>query len=467
MSRRSSHLRDLTGATGAVVARQTIQTLLLVIVGIFFTWAVLTKSLPFVFAETNPELALRLDPDNPVALIALAERARTKLLELSGLLEDTAKTPETTNSALGAEVIAPTRTIGRQDKVAAEIDELRKEIGSLALRAIANEPLNARGFRLLAEVSDAPEQARLLMTEAVKRSRRESIAVFWLMADSFARKEFSDVVEKAEILLRTGSNFTPEAMSYLGELAAIPEGRTALVAALAQRPMWRRSFFDTLPNIVQLAGTPFELMTALTDAGSGLAASELAPYLNVLMRENLLPYAYDIWLQLRPNKDRQPASLLNNPNFADEPSGLPFDWLIQRGTNAMVEFTPLGDKDGSRSARFSFGVGRVQFPELSQVIILAPGHYRFSGEFEGIIRARRGLRWEIHCWKGKELAKTEMLYGLPTEARQPFTLDIAVPDSDDCRAQHLRLFHDARSASEQLIAGQASFHFLSLVSIAP
>ena len=133
----------------------------------------------------------------------------------------------------------------------------------------------------------------------------------------------------------------------------------------------------------------------------------------------------------------------------------------------MVEFTPPGDKEGSGSVSFTFGAGRVQFPELSQMIVLAPGRYRFSGEFEGMIRARRGLRWEIHCWKGKELAKTEMLYGLSTARRQLFGLDIDVPDRDDCRSQQLRLFHDARSASEQLISGQASFRSLSLTTLAP
>jgi hypothetical protein len=470
MSRHDPSLKDVANTPRTSAVRWALQTFMLPIVGIFLVWGVLTKSLPFVFAETNPELALRLNPDNPVALIALAERERAKLLQLTEDQEDATKTPETTNSASNSGTDAAgvlVRTNTGQATAIGEINKRRKQIVSLARRAIANDPLNARGFRLLAEVSDTPEQTRLLMKEAVKRSRRESIAVFWLLGDSFARKDFLDVVEKSEVLLRTGSNLTPEAMSYLSELAASPEGRAALVPALAQQPIWRRSFFDALPNVVQLADTPYELMSALKDAGSDLAASELAPYLNALVRENLVSYAHDIWVQLRPNGDRQPATLLNNAAFANDPSGLPFDWIIERGANVMVEFTPLGDKDRSRSVRFSFGAGRVQFPELSQVIILAPGRYQFSGEFEGMIRARRGLRWEIHCWKGKELAKTEMVYGLPTAPWQPFGLDIEIPDRDDCRSQQLRLFHDARSASEQLISGQASFRSLSLTTLAP
>jgi hypothetical protein len=470
MNRHNPFLKDVANTPGAEAVRGALQILMRAIVGIFLVWGVLTKSLPFVFAETDPELSLRLNPDNPIALIALAERERAKLLQLTQAQEGLAKTPETTNShsKTGTDAAAvPAPANAGQNTALAEINERRDEIVALARRAIANDPLNARGFRILAEVSDTPEQTRLLMKEAVKRSRRESIAVFWLLADSFAQKDFLDVVENAEVLLRTGSDLTPEAMSYLGELAAIPEGRAALVAALAQQPSWRSGFFQALPNIVQLAGTPYELMIALKDAGSDLAASELAPYLNALVRENLVPYARDIWVQLRPEGDSQPATLLNNASFASEPSGMPFDWGVQRGTSATVEFTPLGDKERSRSVSFTFGAGRVQFPELSQMVVLAPGRYRFSGEFRGMIRARRGLRWEIHCWKGKELAKTEMLYGLPNAQRQPFGLDIDVPDRDDCRSQHLRLFHDARSASEQLISGQASFRSLGLTALAP
>lgn len=460
-------LRDKAGATPPHVrpSRKVLQILGQIGLGIFLIWGVLTKSLPFVFAESNPELALRLDPYNPVALIALADRQRAKLLQLRQSHDESvaALGPANDNSDGSTETRI---TGGRQDSALAEIDHYRVEIADLARRAIASDPLNAHGFRLLAEVADDPDHARPLMKEAVKRSRRESIAVFWLLADSFERKDFADVVEKAEVLLRTGSNLAQEAMRYLCELAAIPDAQPALATALAQKPSWRRGFFDALPTSVELAGTPYELMLAVQDAGSKIEPQELAPYLNVLVRENLTPYARDVWVQLRP-EGAQPNALLNNATFAEEPSGLPFDWTVRRGANAMAEFAPLEDKvGGDRTVRFSFGGGRAEFPELSQMIVLTPGRYRFSGEMEGMIRARRGLRWEVRCWKGNVLAQTEQLYGRPG-TRQAFSLEIDVPDRDDCRSQQLRLFHDARSASEQLISGQPSFRSLALTAATP
>src|SRR5262245_14851784 len=51
-------------------------------VGLLLGWLVLTRSFPYVVAETSPELALWLDPHQPVAALTLADRARAKLLKL-------------------------------------------------------------------------------------------------------------------------------------------------------------------------------------------------------------------------------------------------------------------------------------------------------------------------------------------------------------------------------------------------
>lgn len=445
-----------------------VETPLLVLIALALVWSILTSTLPYALAESDPEFALRLNPDNPVALISLAERARTRLVDLIAPPEPTAVVAS--KSSAGPELAAETTASDPPSspdpkETTAEIESLKNTIGSLARRAIANDPFNARAFRLLAEIADDPQRIRFLMQEAVKRSRREWIAVLWLMADSFERKNFADVVDKADVLLRTGSNFTPEAMNYLTGLAATPEGQAALIATLAKQPPWRRSFFETLPNQVQYAATPYELMAALKTAGSAPSDAELAPYLRVLIRENLVIDAHDIWLQFERDDEAAPVPLLNDPNFADEPSGLPFEWSMQRGSNATVEYARLGEKDRGQSVKFAFGVGRSQFPELSQVVVLGPGRYRLSGEFGGMIRAKRGLRWEVKCWRGKELAKTDMIYGHPRIAWQPVSLDIEVPDEESCRSQQLRLFHDARSSSEQLISGEISLRHLSLVAV--
>lgn len=435
---------------------------LMTLAGGVLVWLVLTKSLPFALAEANPELALRLDPGNPLALMVLAERARTELLTLRGLDESPPNRNGRTGAADDGAISAmPPLTAGRGADETREA-ELRRTIVELANRLIANDPLNARGFRLLAEMSDSPERKRQLMREAAKRSRRESVAVFWLMTDSFERRDFADVVGKADVLLKTRASLTPDVLMYLAAVAVDPEGRSLLAGLLARRPDWRGQFLTALPKLVHYAGDPYELMAAVSDLGSPITPSELAPYLNVLIGAGLVPYAKEISDALHPAADQSPPALLVNGNFAAEPSGLPFDWSLQPGRNVSAEFAPLPDRDNARSVLFSFGAGRVQFPELTQILVLPPGRYRLEGEYFGRINAQRGIRWEVRCWRGNEIARTEMIRGDPQPAWRPFRLDVEVPDRDDCRAQQLRVFLDARLAAEQLVSGQIAFRQLSL-----
>lgn len=435
---------------------------LMIIAGGVLIWFVLTSSLPFALAGASPELALRLDPSNPLALMTLAERARAELLKLNNQDENSTDRVEKALTAdNGATHAIPPLTPNGVADTARQL-ELQRTIVDLANRLIANDPLNSLGFRLLAEMSDLPERKRQLMQDAVKRSRRESIAVFWLMTDSLQRGDFSDVVKKADVLLNTRASLAPEVMVYLAAVAVDPAGRQLLARLLARRPDWRGQFLSNLPKLVHYAGEPYELMAAVNDLGGQIAPPELAPYLNVLIGAGLVTYARDISEALLPAVNQSPPALLVNGSFAAEPGGLPFNWSLQPGRNVSAEFAPLPDRSDARSLRFTFGAGRAKFPELTQILVLSPGRYRLEGEYFGLINAQRGLRWEIRCWRGSELARTEMIRGDRHPSWQSFGFDIEVPDRDDCRAQQLRLFLDARLAAEELVSGQIAFRQLSL-----
>jgi hypothetical protein len=407
-------------------------------VGTCLTWVVVTSSLPFALTESNPQLALWLDPANPTALVTVADRARARLLALDSQQESTA---------------------------AGEADGLRHQIRTAVQSVIAADPLNAQAFRLLGELALTTEEKRSFMVRAISRSRREPIAVLWLMAEAFERQDYKSVIHMAEVLFRTEASLIPEATGYLAALAELPQGRSALAAVLAQQPVWRKRFLEALPRNVQYAGTPLQLFVSLNEAGSIVSDFELAPYLEVLIRETMVPYAHDIWLQLSPNQQPDAPQLLNNANFVSKPTNRPFDWVVRRGRNSTVEFLQLAGGIDGRAVQFSFDHGRVQFPELSQILVLRPGRYQLSGEFSGSVNATRGLRWEIRCWKEKMLAQTEMLFGKPQKTWEGFTLEVDVPDEDNCRAQTIRLFHDARSASEELISGQIIFRHLSIIGV--
>jgi len=127
----------------------------------------------------------------------------------------------------------------------------------------------------------------------------------------------------------------------------------------------------------------------------------------------------------------------------------------------------LGRGNGAKPAlHIRFGDGRVRFPEVSQVVFMGPGRYRLEGRLNGAISGKRGLRWQLRCASGarRVLAETDMLLG-QAQQWQVFTLEADVPQPGQCRGQTLRLFHDARSASEELLSGEIWFSGLRLERI--
>ena len=422
---------------------------------------VLTKSLPYALATANPDLALALNPNNPEALIAKAEELRAELLKASELTEQDG------SSKAG---LAGMNTIGELPKPAdgplsdpqSRVAALRMEIRGLAIRAIASDPLNAEAFRLRAETTADHDGARILMQEAARRSRRDAVTLFWLLNDSFYQNDFEAALGYADLLLRTHPALSSYVFNYLALIAEAPGGEPLLVKELATAPAWRVAFFGELPRYVKQSDTPLKLMQALKASGKPPVTKELAPYLSYLIGKNSVEDAYNAWLQFLPEDEIDTLGLLTHANFEKQPGGVPFDWQIARGRNAIAEIVPL-ESGSERALHVSFGPGRIQFPEVSQIVLLPAGKYRLTGKLKGSIAGKRGLRWQLRCVSGdrKVLGETEMLVGKSQEWRV-FTLEADVPPASDCPGQELRLFHDSRTASEELLDGEAWFAALRL-----
>ena len=195
-------LRARFAALRAQLAMHRRRTVALGATGFVLVWLILTSTLPYALAERSPETALWLNPHQPVALLALANKARAAMLKLA-------------NPRMGGIPTAGTSTDGatsadspEMEAIAGEREALRTQIHSLATRIIAVDPLNARAFRMLAEISEEAA-VRPLMQAAFKRSRREAVAVLWLMNDSFQRQDYADVIAKADILFRTREQISP------------------------------------------------------------------------------------------------------------------------------------------------------------------------------------------------------------------------------------------------------------------
>lgn len=433
--------------------------------GLLLCWLVITNSLPYALAPSFPDIAVSLNPNNPVALMVKADKVRQQVLNLSGSPEQTKSGETAAPSKPDTIAHLPEANSGSPVKPWDERDALSRELRRLAIRTIAADPLNAKAFRLLAEMTGMQDQVRILMGEAVKRSRRESLAQFWLLNDSAYQKNYRAAIDHADILLRTRPELSRYVLAYLGRIADDPGGRTLLIQELAKGPSWRSSFFALLPQNAKQPDTPLKIMMALKATAQPVADKELVPYLNALIAEDLFDHAYNVWLQFLPETERDSLGLITHAKFEHDPTGLPFDWQVARGVNAIAEFVALGPDE--RALHIAFGTGRAQFPEVSQTVLLAPGKYRLEGKLRGSVIGKRGLRWQLRCASGSRrvLGETDMLLGESNGWRM-FSFETEVPQTEDCRGLTLRLFHDSRSASEEVISGEVWFTGLHLERVA-
>lgn len=221
-------------------------------------------------------------------------------------------------------------------------------------------------------------------------------------------------------------------------------------------------FFGNFLSSISDARTPLDILLSLKDTRSPATAEELRFYLWFLVGRQFHELAYYAWLQFLPPEQLAETGLLFNGNFEVSPSGMPFDWGLTQGSGVRMQIAPRNDQPGHHALFLKFGPGRVEDIGLKQLILLPPGSYTFRGGYTADLVSDRGLRWRITC-EGNEdaiIGQSEAVKGsVPkwTDFEFPFT----VPD--DCGVQKVRLFFDARSASEQLISGSIWYDDLQIV----
>lgn len=474
---------------------------------VFLVAVIATTSLPMALAERHPHLALLLHPEHPQALLALAREERARIAAATAQAEEEAAAqaadtdaeagaPPATDETDAGGTPPPADdadTLAREERAHAaslalpgseaeaadateaippadsrDIPAMRAEIRDLAARIIARAPLDPTAYRLLGDVSDDLGTSRAAMLEAVARSRRETVAAFWLMHQDYERHDYAGVVRMADVLLRTRPALNQYTLTYLNSLALSPEGREALVAQLVGNPSWRPVFLRALSTQLAASDAPLALFQKLKEAGSPPSEAELVPLLRARMvAERGAAGAYNIWLQMLPEEEMLEVRPANNLDFSRDPSALPFNWNLPRSVNAFIDLQRRSDDVAGRVLRVRFGVGRVRFGAVEQVIFLRPGAYRFSGEQKGLMSSKRGMVWQVSCYPAGPVAgQSSQLLGAPRTWR-PFSFDLTIPDNGRCDAQRLRLIHDSRTTSEQFASGEIQFQSLAITPVEP
>jgi hypothetical protein len=475
-------------------------------VGLVLLWQIVTTTVVGYLAASHPEIALGVQPRNAAALMILAQRKLEA--EFSGGVvaptvsarlprEGAANDPFGGVSAFAkaAQIAfqppsqkdregAPDAAGAMPRKTEASGGDVPQNVGNGTLTpqahaavdqirnwvqtALASEPLTARGYRILGQLSSIEGDdlaAEALMAKAAKLSLHESIALHWLMRRAIDNQDYGRAGYFMDALLRTRPQLRDAVMPSLVQIAESEAGSGVIKELLADNPPWRSGLFPVLSLFVTDARTPLSLFLHLKTTKVPPTTADIRPYLDFLMAKRLYELAYDTWLQFLPDAQLGAAGHLFNARFEFALSDLPFDWRIAAKSGVTGQVVGLPEGGDARALSIEFRSGQVEFGGVTQTVLLRPGSYQFTGRRMGTLVGRRGLKWRVVCadTPAAAVGESQMFVGVG-KTWEAFSFAFTVPASG-CGAQIVRLDLDARSASERLVTGTMLFTDLELVKV--
>lgn len=473
--------------------RHLLRLIAVVVLGAMLVWLILTRSLAASFADTSPETALWLQPNEPRALLTVAKaqlNAALKASEGGPKAEDTLDTPAQPLPTLDRLTILSRlaeAALLNSDRPPADRLELPQpsspqpdqgtvppdgafvaaiSIRRLAEQSLAANPFNADALALLGQLAErAGDSVRTdaFMRAAAQLSIRESYAVYWLLQKAQRDNDRAAVLRYADTLLRTRGRARPLVIPILARMAE-KDKPDDVAALLKTNPPWRSAFLGQLSQSITDARTPLYLLLGLQGSTHPPTPQELTSYINFLIRKQFHELAYYTRLQFLPTEELAKITPLYNASFEKPLSGLPFDWILSQGSGSTTEIRPRLDRgqaqDNEHALFVEFTQGRSEFPGVTQLTLLGPGTYEFKGKYKGSFVGKRGLIWRISCAGKAPLADSDLLRGDIPQWRD-FSVAFTVP-ANGCRSQQVRLDLDARSASEKMVSGFLWFDDLEL-----
>jgi len=327
-------------------------------------------------------------------------------------------------------------------------------VEAAARAALAADPLAERALGLYGLSLDAqsqPAAARTAMEMGAARSLRDPVPHLWLYDHALQRGDFTEAIARADVVIRARPELRYALYDSMRQLVVLPEAVAALSAALVRNPPWRTEFLlRASDNPPSLGGTT-ALFAALQRSASPPTNRELAQLLTNLVDAGRFQEALFLWLSVLPSDQFATLDYLSNGDFRFPPSGLPFDWTIQQVTGADIAIEPAAGAEDA--LRVQFYRGRIDFRNISKLIMLPPGNYVLEGrEKADAFDTERGTVWRVSCAgpDPRVLGASPPLSG--TTDWRPFEADFEVP-AEACPAQWLRLEIDARVELEKDVGG--------------
>ncbi len=358
-------------------------------------WFVTTFTLGSVLAKTNPDAALRWDPNNGAAL----ERAAVQ-----GVADPTA------------------------------VDTPR--VVDLARRALARSPLSGDATAALATAIAVRQPSRdvaPLFAYSRSVSRRVALTQMWYIERAVEKGDVPRALQSYDRLFRTSDVARGALMPILQGASAEPAVARSVATLLETRPPWRDEYFNgliTVPpgpdNLVLLTRAMHMRATDPDDA------ARLTTVMKRLVDMGRAELAFNVLRSVQPLASV--ADGVRNGDF-EHPIGLaPFDWELTQNDELSAVLGPVS----SGTALMLTGSGSHDKSFAQQLVLLAPGRYRLSfaaGDASPAASDRPSVT--LRCAVPKETTDLVRLPVAASVAPRRVAAAFAVPTG--CRAQWLRI----------------------------
>lgn len=406
--------------------RQVLVAVLLTPLAMWLAWRIFGLGLADFWATSDPDSALRWRPADPQALAAAAENAATA--------------------------------------------KDFRQADALAREAIGAYPLDGRGYRVLAQGRQffgANDAAADLARLALTRSPRDVISRMLLLDQAAGRNDFSAALSQMDIVLRIRPDLASLLLPKLVAAASIPAVDPIIGRLLRDGPPWRLAYLQLLAR----TGTDPEAIDrvfAARGADEPLPPPQPGTEASLLLRRQIADgrwgAAYFTWVSTLSVEQRARLGNVYDGSFEFPAANQGFDWRFpEQGTGFDVEIGTAGDLSSDNALQLHFDGLPLDYKPVSQLLILGPGHYRFSamGGASGLDTQEGGLSWTVTCAEGdrQTLAGTDFLSG--DTPWGPLQMVFDVP-ATGCTAQWLRLDLNEGDFKGQALHGNAVFDNLRI-----
>ena len=376
--------------------------LLLAAVLAWVGWLVIQATRADELARSDPEAALRIDPDHPQALLRLAWRQYRAGDDAAAL--------------------------------------------ATARHLLAVEPGQGMAFAVIALAAErqGDPRAAKLMAIALERAPRNTEVRAHAAAAALKAGDIEGGLAQLDFLLRLAPERGETLFPALAEQAANPGFGDALAGVLAGDPRWRRGFLRVLEK--EAGPEALDNVYAGLQQRGQLSQEETARWIDRMIRDGRWGQAYAHWFSQLDEDTAATLPLLFNGGFEQDPSQLGFDWRNTRAAGVFTDIEPAAGAGGERAAHIHFIGREAHIANLRQPLLLAPGRYRLSLRARAqFLRSEKGWYWTIRCVPGGEVARAGPLEGsFPWE-----THEVVFSIPDDCPGQWLELRNPAVAGSRE------------------